>query len=73
MVAEIVTEIVTGMTTYLSGIGAGLVGFVDSVAYTGTGATKTMTTLFAVLLATVAIAISGGLLFWGLSKLTMGR
>lgn len=73
MVAEIVTAIVTAMTTYLSGIGAGLVGFVDSVAFTGTGETRVMTTLFSVLLATVGIALSGALLFWGLSKLTMGR
>lgn len=62
LVTEIVKIIVSGITEMGKGIGAGISGAVEAMAFTaGTGDTKTLSVWFIVVLAFAGISLAVGL------------
>lgn len=61
LVGEIVKIIVSGITEMGKGIGAGISGAVQAMAFTGTGETQTLSVWFIVVLAFAGISLAVGL------------
>lgn len=61
LVTQIVQIIVSGITEMGKGIGAGISGAVQAMAFTGTGETQTLSVWFIVVLAFAGISLAVGL------------